>query len=184
MRAAHTPQSLWAVIALSAALLEAIYRLGARAASVIFAGLSAQQWVWLLVIVALFVWAEGVRALHGRFVPGVLERLPVLSPFPLAIVLAPFEALGLLKAPAKTRLRALATVAAIVAAVLVVRQLPEPWRAMIDAGVAVALSVGVVSLLVRSLSQTRQSDAVPAPERPGRERLPEKVAPAVEPDPP
>jgi hypothetical protein len=47
------------------------------------------------------------------------------------------------------------SVALIVCAVLIVRALPEPYRGIIDAGVAVALSIGLGALIIGYLAAVR-----------------------------
>jgi hypothetical protein len=132
---------------------EAIYRLGARALATLQVGLSPTQWVALLLSVSLFGYGEGYRALHLRFVPKLLERAQRLCAAPrtpVEALLAPLHALGLVHATRSTRVQAWLSVALIVLAVLAVRTLPEPWRGVIDAGVAVALCIGLGSLTLGS----------------------------------
>ena len=140
----------YAVLAVAATFVEAVYRLLHRAAAALDGRLDARLGAALAVSVAVFTWFEGHRALQGRFVPHVVERglgagRALQGCFP--VLLAPLYALSLYRAPARSMARAWAGIAAIVCAVLVVRQLPEPWRAVVDAGVAAALAWGGVALL-------------------------------------
>jgi hypothetical protein len=140
-------------------LFEAVYRLGTRAVLSVREGLSPAHWGLLLVSVVAFAYGEGYRALHRRFVPHVLARASELSTRAgLGLrdwLLAPFFLLCLAQAePAELR-RAWLSVGLIVAAVVVVRQLPEPYRGIIDAGVAVALCIGLCSLIFGAVTVVR-----------------------------
>jgi len=124
--------------------------LGARGSALIRSGLQPVEWLLLAAITAAFVYGEGVRALQRRYVPFVLRRLRQLRGEDTAAlhrVLAPLYAMALIAAPPRELMRAWAGLLAIVAAVLVVRGLPEPGRGMIDTGVAAALAWGLVALL-------------------------------------
>lgn len=159
----HPPVALyaWAVGGVALTFAEAIYRLGARALATLQSGLGPAQWLGLLLSVGLFGYGEGYRALHRRFVPHLLERAQQLCEAPptaFAALTAPLHVLGLVRCAGSTRVNAWLSVALITLAVLLVRQLPEPWRGVIDAGVAVALSIGLGSLTLgsaRALGQLR-----------------------------
>jgi hypothetical protein len=133
-------------------LVEAVYRLGTRALLSISEGLSPGQWVLLCLSIVAFAYGEGYRALHRRFVPHLLERASELSsdarPPLRTWLLAPGYLLCLVQAAPLERRRAWLSIVLIAGAVLVVRRLPEPYRGIVDAGVAVALSIGLVSLLL------------------------------------
>jgi hypothetical protein len=144
-------------------LVEAVYRLGTRALLSIGEGLSAAQWALLLLSIVAFAYGEGYRALHRRFVPHLLERASELAHAPQSPrtwLLAPGFLLCLVQAERTEQQRAWLSLVLIAGAVLVVRRLPEPYRGIVDAGVAVALSIGLGSLLlgyvavVRSRSQS------------------------------
>ncbi|MEK9499573.1 hypothetical protein [Gaopeijia maritima] len=110
--------------------------------------LGAVEWLGLFAIVGLFVWGEGVRALARRWCPRVLARAADLgahTPWFWRIV-APLRVVGLVGVPRGIWVRSWTAVAAIVVAALSVRQLPDPWRSMVELGVGLALAVGVVRL--------------------------------------
>ena len=141
----------WAVVGVAAILGKAVLALGARGLDTLRAGLGPAETVALLALTALFVWGEGYRALQRRWVPHVIARVRLLrrDPTPVRVALAPLYAMSLVGRPRKGLLRAWAGVAAIVAAVLLVRAFPEPWRGIVDFAVAAALAWGTVALLAR-----------------------------------
>lgn len=165
--AAATQDRSWAVAGfglgtVALTLIEAIYRLGARAMLTLREELTVTQWATLVVSVLALAYGEGYRALHRRFVPHVIERaseLAVSGPSYLNTghamhtlhawrtwLLSPLYVLCLVQAQPAALRRAWLSVTLIAGAVMVVRQLPEPYRGIIDAGVAVALSIGLASL--------------------------------------
>ena len=141
------------LIALS--LLEAVIRLGHRAAVTISHGLDLHGWSAFVLLTAVMAYAEGYRALHLRFVPHVITRADEAGRAGgfVAFVLAPLYAMSLVGAPIATKLRAWAGVTGIVTAMHVVRALPFPWRGIVDGAVAVALAFGLASLAAGMLSK-------------------------------
>jgi hypothetical protein len=141
-------------------LAEASYRLGERALGTVSEGLSLSAYAWLVLSIVGFGYGEGYRALHRRFVPHVLERAGELARRDkrglLDYLISPLYLVCLVQAETRTVLRAWLGVVLIVCAVFIVRALPEPYRGIIDAGVAVALGVGLISLLSGYLAAIRK----------------------------
>ncbi|MEM7416843.1 MAG: hypothetical protein AAF389_15155 [Gemmatimonadota bacterium] len=156
---------VWAVVGVSTILSMAVFRLFSRGWPVVSAGLEPVEWVGLAIALFAFVYGEGVVALQRRWVPRILRRSQALGPadHPALRVGAPLYAMGLLGGPARSLVRSWLGVIAIVAAVLVVRALPEPWRGIVDVSVAGALAWGVISLL--RASRHPKDHPEPAPER-------------------
>jgi len=150
----------WSILAIGLAFAEAIARLGARAAAGIRGGLSPGEWVALAGSVLVFTWFEGYRSLHRRWVPAAVRRafeVAATSAGALGFLAAPLKALGLLGGTRRQLVRAWAGVGLITLAVFLVRALPMPWRAIIDAGVSSALLLGLCSLVMRFLAEARSS---------------------------
>jgi hypothetical protein len=125
-------------------------RLGARGLATMRDGLTAPEWVVLALLVVAFGYGEGVVALGRRWVPRALERTRRLADSPHRAhvrLLAPLHAMGLVGHRSDTLFRNWAGVGAIIGAVWVVRQLPDPWRGMTGFAVAVALAWGAWTLV-------------------------------------
>jgi hypothetical protein len=156
--------SIWGVSIVALTFVEAIYRLGVRAHTTLQTELDARDSFLLALSVALFAYAEGYRALHRRFVPHVIARAAELSASrPQSLrgwLVAPLYVLCLVQAGRRSQLRAWTSVVLIVLAVLLVRALPEPWRGIIDAGVAAALSFGLASLVFATAAWLRSDSPV------------------------
>ena len=143
---------VWAAAGIVALFIEAAWRLALRGIITVRAGLDPMEWALLVVLAAAFVWGEGVRALQRRWIPGVYRRIDALRDETSITyrALAPLYAMSLIGAPRSTLARAWLGVVLIVAAVFIVRALPEPWRGIIDVGVAAALTWGLIVLLYHS----------------------------------
>lgn len=139
----------WALLGVSFVFLKSAMQLGVRGVLTMRAGMTTVEWALLVLITALFVYGEGVRALQRKYMPYVLRRIALLDgERVLNQLLAPLYALSLIGAPPRILARAWAGTAAIVAAVVIVRQFSEPWRGIVDFAVAMALAWGLVALLV------------------------------------
>ncbi|HEY8209205.1 MAG TPA: hypothetical protein VIG99_17065 [Myxococcaceae bacterium] len=148
----------WSILAIGLAFAEAIARLGARALAGVRGGLSPAEWVALAASVLLFTWFEGYRSLHRRWVPAAVRRafeVAARSAGVLGWLAAPLKALGLLGGTRRELVRAWVGVGMITLAVFLVRALPMPWRAIVDAGVSSALLLGLCSLVIRFIAAAK-----------------------------
>lgn len=149
---------LWGVLGVVGVLAEAIHRLAARALSLLdreelTTGHLSLIAIWTVVI----CYFEGYRGFQHGFSPRVVARAFHLAehPRPLHVGLAPLFCMALFHT---TRRRLIATwvlLVGIVALVLLVRQLPPLYRAIVDGGVACALAWGTIAMvvyLIRGLS--------------------------------
>jgi len=144
----------WAMVGVTLLFAEPTLRLGARAARTIAAGLAPGEWVGLVAIAVVLLYVEGHRALQKRLGPKVVAKALSLGDeaSPSSVVLAPLFVLSLVHAKRRELLHAWIGVFSIGIAVVVVRALPEPWRSMVDGGVALSLLWGLVSLWVQFLA--------------------------------
>ncbi len=151
----------WALVGVVALLGNAVVRLGRRGLDTVREGLSAGEWTVLAAVFVLFVYVEGVRALQRKWVPFVVGRMEALgrrSPL-LHRLLAPLHVMALVGGPRRTVLRAWAGVAAVIVAILVLRSVPDPWRGIVDVGVAAALGWGLLVLLLQAVATQLEGEA-------------------------
>jgi hypothetical protein len=139
----------WALLGLVLTFATAVFRLADRGIATVRGGLEPAEWLALAVLMGLFIYGEGVRGLQRRWIPAVLRRVAELRTERRRSIqlLAPLYAMLLVGAPRRTLWRAWLGVAAIVAAVFIVRALPEPWRGMTDLAVSAALGWGLLVIL-------------------------------------
>jgi hypothetical protein len=140
---------LWGVLGVVALVTQPLFRLTPMALEAIRSGLSGWQWAVLVAWVAINAHAEGYRGFHLRFSPRVVARAEYLAenPRPLWVLLAPLFCMSLFHASRRGLFVARALVVGIVLLVLVIRELSQPWRGIVDAGVVMGLGLGVASLL-------------------------------------
>ena len=140
----------WGALGLLALLGYAIWRIG----SVALAGL---EHPWRTEHVALaaanvvfMAWSEGYRGFQKSFSPRCAARTRCLLKQPTALrtLLAPLFVMGYFAAPKRRLVAVYALTLGIVAAVLAIHALPQPWRAALDLGVVVGLVWGVASYLL------------------------------------
>jgi hypothetical protein len=82
--------------------------------------------------------------------------------------MAPLFCIGYFDACRHTRTFAWAGTIGIVILVLLVHRLDQPWRGIIDAGVVVGLSWGLISLVVSALAVVRTGEYPASPKVPDR----------------
>ena len=99
--------------------------------------------------VAFNAYSEGYRGFHRNFSPRVIARAQHLHAHPRAlhVALAPLYCMGLVHATRRRLITSWSLTLGIVAIVVAVRQLAQPWRGIVDAGVVVGLAIGVLSIL-------------------------------------
>lgn len=141
--------AVWGTLGVAGLLLFAIYRLAPKAVAAYEGGLTTGQW-WITAAVCLFMaYAEGFRGFQLRFSPRTAARIRHLRDHPngLHSVFAPLFSMGFFHATRRTKITAYALTFGIVLLVTLVHRLAQPWRGIIDAGVVIGLSWGMVSLV-------------------------------------
>ena len=109
------------------------------------------EWIhWTALVLSLLFmgYAEGYKGFHLKFSPRAAARARYLqfNPTPVRLLLAPFFCMGFFHATRKRKILAFSLTAMIVLLIVLVRQLPQPWRGIIDAGVLLGLGWGLVSV--------------------------------------
>jgi hypothetical protein len=126
--------------------------------------LAAWQWVLLLAWVAFMAWTEGYQGFQRGYSRRVVIRSLQLSHEPAVLprLLAPVVCMGLLYAPRARMLFSWTLVLGIAVLVAMMRHVPQPWRAIVDAGVVVGLSWGLIAIIIYFYQAVRGLP-VPAP---------------------
>ena len=142
--------AVWVAGGLAIVLLDAINRLSRIALHALDEGLTGFQYLVLAVIIILMAYSEGYRGFQKSFSPRSAARAYYLykNPEPLAILLAPLFCMGFFRASRGPLLFAWVGTALIVLLIILLQMSPQPWRGMVDAGVVVGLSWGLISLLI------------------------------------
>lgn len=145
----------------------AIWRLSRYTLEALDLQFTALQWALLVVNIVFMAWSEGYRGFQLKFSPRAAARALYLYRTPTSRwvkVLAPLFCFGYFRATRRVRIVTWSVTAGIVVLVLLIHRLDQPWRGIIDAGVVVGLSWGVVSLLVSYLKAFGSGEYPASPE--------------------
>lgn len=142
--------TIWGVGGFIALVSQAIVRLTPLALEPIEAG-SLSPWHWAVWIawVAFSIYSEGYKGFYRNAAPRVVARGFHLAgeTRPMRRLLAPLFCMGLFGASRKRLIVSWSLYAGIVVLVIAVRQLSQPWRGIVDAGVVVGLGLGLLSVI-------------------------------------
>lgn len=142
--------AVWGLAGITILLGVAITRVYAYAHEAWAYGLTPLQWV-VAVLWALFMLvAEGYRGFQKQFSPRVVARARYLmaNPRVVDIILAPLFCVGYFRATRRRKIVSWSLTLGIIGLVLLVRQLPQPWRGIIDFGVVLGLTYGLLWIYV------------------------------------
>ena len=145
--------TLWALFGVFLIIGRAFWRLSEIAIEGIFGGeppMTSLHWGALFIWTIIIAYSEGYRGFQMKFSPRTVARAWYMAEHPTALrlILAPLFTMGFFDANRKTKLTAYIMVFLIVSLVMVVSQIPQPWRGIIDGGVVIGLGWGLISILV------------------------------------
>lgn len=140
----------WAVVGFTLLLTQALYRLSPMVQTMLDE-YSLQWWHWTLILLwMLFMgYTEGYKGFQKAFSPRFAARARWLKYYPggvLRTLFAPFFCMGFFGATKKRKIVAWVLNFGIIGLILVIRQLTQPWRGIVDTGVLLGLSWGLMSV--------------------------------------
>jgi hypothetical protein len=140
----------WGIAGFSLILLDAINRLARISWQALGTELSGAQWGLVLLVVVLMAYSEGYRGFQKSFSPRSAARAYYLyrHPEPVAVLFAPLFCMGFFRATRKPLLFAWVGTLLIIMLVVALQATPQPWRGIVDAGVVVGLSWGLLSFWI------------------------------------
>lgn len=150
---------VWAVLGVVLFLLQAVGRLVGYTLEAL-PTLTALQWGIVGVWVPFMIWSEGHRGFYKRFSPVAVKRALWLArnPAPVRVIFAPFFAMGFFSATRRRLITSWGLTAAIAVIVVVVKQVPQPWRGIVDSGVVVGLLYGTATVVIWAVRGLRGED--------------------------
>ena len=107
------------------------------------------QWITLLSWFFFMVYTEGYKAFHLKFSPLVVKRAFKIvdnASFMNILLSGPFS-MGLFGATKKRMIISWSISLGVLVLVKLVKELPYPWRSIVDAGVVGGLGVGSLSII-------------------------------------
>ena len=109
-------------------------------------------WHYLLLVVWTFfmAYSEGYKGFQKGYSPRVASRAVYLRDKStwLRFALAPFFCLGFFHAPRKRKITVVVLVIGISLLVYFFRMIAQPWRGVLDLGVIVGLSWGIIATVI------------------------------------
>jgi hypothetical protein len=164
------PAALWGIFGFVLILLQAIYRLAPLAWEPIASG-QLETWHWGLYTFSIVFngYSEGYKAFQLQVAPRVIARADHLASQPrlLHVILAPLFCMALFHASRRRLIISWSVYAGILVLIIAVRQLAQPWRGIVDAGVVVGLSWGVLAIIVVFVDRMRGGELRTTAELPG-----------------
>ena len=156
----------WGAAGVLALLVFAVVRLAPKVREAYVLGLDRTHWIALIGFAAFMAYSEGYRGFQLRFSPRTAARVRYLRDRPslLRSALGPLFAMGFFHANPRTLIVAYALTAMVVTLVVAIQWLAQPWRGIIDAGVVLGLSWGIVSLVASLSAALRQAEYAVSPE--------------------
>jgi hypothetical protein len=138
----------WGVGGVAAVLLFAVVRLAAYTSEAFTYSVSAVQWTAMIVNLLFMAYFEGYRGFQLSFCPRVVARALQLyrNPTVADTLLAPLYCVGYYRSRRSTIVGTWAGTFGIISLVLLLNRLDQPWRGIIDAGVVLGLTWGLISL--------------------------------------
>ena len=165
--------ALWGILGFTALLVEAIVRLTPLALEPVLAGgLTGWHWALYGASIVFMAYSEGYKGFQKQAAPRIVARALYLGEHPrrLHVILAPFFCTGLFHATRRRVIAMWLLYVGLVVLIVSVRMLAQPWRGMIDAGVVVGLSWGVVAILATYLRALAGHPPSASPELPGEDQ--------------
>ena len=112
--------------------------------------LAVHHWIILFVWSIFMAYSEGYRGFQRGYSPRVAARALYLRNHctGFRLLLAPLFCMGFFDAPRRRRITVLVLLAMITLLVILFRQLPQPMRGVLDFGVVIGLTWGILATLV------------------------------------
>ncbi|CAA0079867.1 Uncharacterised protein [BD1-7 clade bacterium] len=142
--------AIWGFVGVTSFLGFAVFRLYDNTFQAFESNLTLFQWVLLFANIVFMSYSEGYRGFQKNFSPRVAARIRYLkdSADLKSGLFAPAFCMGYFGTTRRRQISVIVLTLALMALISVVRTLPQPWRGIIDAGVVVGLTWGLISLFV------------------------------------
>ncbi len=149
----------WGLVGVALVLGYAIVRLARIGFDSFSYGYEWYHWIILLASIVFMAYSEGYKGFQKSYSPRLAARIRYLRDNPRLIytVLSPLFGMGFFHTTRRRLIGTYVLLFMIVVFIIIAHQLPQPWRGILDLGVVVGLTWGLVSILVYSwLALTRE----------------------------
>lgn len=140
--------AVWGIVGITLILGSAIFRVWPKAVDAFHVGLNPFQWVVLVLWVGFMLISEGYWGFQKQFSPRVAARMWQLAQHGQTcdLWLAPFYCVGYYGSTRRRMITSWSLTAGITLIIVIVIHLSQPWRGIIDCGVALGLLYGLISV--------------------------------------
>jgi hypothetical protein len=141
---------VWGLTGVLLLLGYAVVRLFPAAMATFDQPLQWYHWVCLIGFIVFMAYSEGYRGFQQAFSPRVAARLQYLYAHPRLwhVLLSPLFCMGYFDIQRRRRIVIYTFTIGIIAIIVAVKWLSQPWRGIVDAGVVVGLTWGLVTVLM------------------------------------
>lgn len=176
--------AIWGLIGVVAFLGRAVVGLAPLAIEPVVEGMTPLQWVCYVGFIGFMGYTEGYRGFQKGFSPRVVVRAEWIAKYgrevPWTLPLAPVVCMGWIFASKRRLIGSWAVTLGVVGLVMLVRQLSQPWRGIVDGGVVVGLTWGMISVVVFAIKALNGNPPDKDPQMPkGAPGQPEPAEPAA-----
>lgn len=142
----------WGLAGVGLVLGYAIVRLARIGFDSFSYGYEWYHWLILIASVVFMAWSEGYKGFQKSYSPRLAARIRYLrdNPGVTPAVLSPLFGMGFFHTTRRRLIGSYVLLVMIVIFIIIAHQLPQPWRGILDLGVVVGLSWGLVTILVYS----------------------------------
>ncbi|MDP6377329.1 MAG: hypothetical protein QF515_18780 [Pseudomonadales bacterium] len=151
----------WGISGVLAILVFAVYRLSSITIESFTYVMDWSHWALLIGNTAFMAYAEGYKGFQLNFAPKVANRARMLREQPAlsAVLLAPLYCMHYFSSTLRQLASTYLLTGMIIILVYLFHQLSQPWRGLLDAGVVVGLSWGIVSIAIIGFKAIGETEA-------------------------
>lgn len=145
--------AIWGIVGLSLVFGRGLFCLYPYVEELAWNTFTWIHWLSLIISLLFMGYSEGYKGFHLKFSPRAAARALYLknNPTLVRVIFSPLFCMGFFHATKKRKIVAYSLTTMIVVLIVLVRQLSQPWRGIVDAGVLLGLGWGLVSVWLFSI---------------------------------
>ena len=158
--------ALWGIVGVTLIIGSAIYRVLPHVIDAFKVNMTLFQWIILIIWCVFMLIAEGYRGFQKLFSPRVASRTWYLvkNGSQLDAILAPLFCIGYFHAVRKRIITSWSLTVGITLLVIIVSNMSQPWRGIIDSGVLLGLLYGLVWVYIYTFMTFKKRSYIVDPE--------------------
>jgi len=144
-----TVGAIWGIFGWVALIGYAVYKLSIPIREMKLAEFEWYHWAVMVLLTVSLFYFKGYRAFQGTIAPRIAVRARYLRSHPrlLWLLLAPLFCMGFFHIAKRKQVTTVLMTTAMVILIILVRQLPSPWRGIVDVSIFVSLGWGTLCIV-------------------------------------